>query len=131
MYCSVKIVLYFQKHTDASVFVINDTFSGYCCNDKLSADHVIADACVHFGPACLTCSDSLPTFYMFSKTLIDVDEFCEAFYKKFQDFTAKILIFYDTSFAYCIGKYYFYPLQIKYWLKSQPKSLQDRNFELS
>ncbi|XP_058808392.1 2-(3-amino-3-carboxypropyl)histidine synthase subunit 2 [Phymastichus coffea] len=102
----IELVLYLQKHTNASFFVINDTGYQNCCNDKLLANHVEAEACVHFGHACLTSSNNLPTFYVFPKNTIDVNKFCKAFYKQFQDLTMKVLLFYDVSYAHCIEDIY-------------------------
>lgn len=35
-------------------YILADTSYGSCCVDEIAADHVKADAIVHFGPSCLS-----------------------------------------------------------------------------
>ena len=101
---SSEITLYLQNYSDAIIYLIGDRVYENCCNDRLSAQHIQADAAVHFGHACLSCDSELPTYYIFTKQNLLLNEFCEEFCKYFEDKTKRILFFYDTSFAYSIGK---------------------------
>ena len=101
---SVEITTYLQKNSNAFLYIIGDSAYENCCNDKLSADHIEADACVHFGHACLSCTSQLPTFYVFPKQNLSIYTFCNKFYQYFGNEAKNILLFYDISFAHLIGK---------------------------
>jgi len=37
-----------------SLFILADTTYGQCCVDEVAAEHVEAQAIIHYGPACLS-----------------------------------------------------------------------------
>ncbi|KAF7305490.1 2-(3-amino-3-carboxypropyl)histidine synthase subunit 2 [Mycena chlorophos] len=45
-----------------------------CCVDEVAAQHVDADAMVHYGYACMSKTSRLPVIYVFGKKKIDVDD---------------------------------------------------------
>ncbi|KAJ7641509.1 putative diphthamide synthesis protein-domain-containing protein [Roridomyces roridus] len=47
---------------------------GSCCVDEVAAQHVDADAMVHYGYACMSQTSRLPVIYVFGKKLIDVND---------------------------------------------------------
>ncbi|KAL7540072.1 hypothetical protein ACHAWF_006586 [Thalassiosira exigua] len=47
------------------VFVLGDATYGSCCPDEVSADHLNAEAIVHYGHACLSPAESIPVVYAF------------------------------------------------------------------
>src|SRR5205085_7855469 len=46
--------------------ILADTSYGACCVDEIAAEHVDADAVVHYGRACLSPTARLPVIYGFS-----------------------------------------------------------------
>ncbi|KAJ7485139.1 putative diphthamide synthesis protein-domain-containing protein [Mycena galericulata] len=56
------------------LYVLADTSYGSCCVDEVAAQHVDADAMVHYGHACMSQTSRLPVIYVFGKKPIDVDD---------------------------------------------------------
>ncbi len=52
--------------------ILGDTSYGECCVDEVAAEHVGADAVVHFGHACMTPTERLPVLFVFTVAHIDV-----------------------------------------------------------
>ncbi|KAH9975018.1 putative diphthamide synthesis protein-domain-containing protein [Lactifluus volemus] len=57
---------------DRELYVLADTSYGSCCVDEVSAQHVDADAVIHYGHACMSKNYRLPVIYVFGKAPIDV-----------------------------------------------------------
>ncbi|XP_011495599.1 PREDICTED: diphthamide biosynthesis protein 2 [Ceratosolen solmsi marchali] len=106
MHHAVEIILNLQKYSSAFLYVIGDTSYDNCCIDKLTVNRFEADACIHFGHACLSCTNHLPTFHVFQKKYFDIELFCKEFNEYFKDESKEILLFYDTSFTYIIEHIY-------------------------
>ncbi|KAF5319467.1 hypothetical protein D9619_008779 [Psilocybe cf. subviscida] len=51
------------------IYVLADTSYGRCCVDEVAAQHVNADALVHYGHACMTLTSRLPVLYVFGQKL--------------------------------------------------------------
>ncbi|KAF8173315.1 putative diphthamide synthesis protein-domain-containing protein [Pholiota molesta] len=64
-----------QKDTEREpeLYVLADTSYGSCCVDEVAAQHVNADALVHYGYACMTLTSRLPVIYVFGRQKLDVD----------------------------------------------------------
>ncbi|EIM84817.1 diphthamide biosynthesis protein [Stereum hirsutum FP-91666 SS1] len=56
------------------LYVLADTSYGSCCADEVAAQHVDADAIVHFGHACMSKTYRIPVLYVFGKKKIDVQD---------------------------------------------------------
>ncbi|CAN0099441.1 unnamed protein product, partial [Sphacelaria rigidula] len=57
------------------IFVTGDTSYGSCCVDEVSAQHLKADAIVHYGRACLSpTNSSVPVLYVFGRGSVDVQD---------------------------------------------------------
>ncbi|KAJ7230710.1 putative diphthamide synthesis protein-domain-containing protein [Mycena pura] len=56
------------------LYVLADTSYGSCCVDEVAAQHVDADAVVHYGHACMSQTSRLPVIYVFGKKLIHLDD---------------------------------------------------------
>ncbi|CAL1702605.1 unnamed protein product [Somion occarium] len=56
------------------LYVLADTSYGSCCVDEVAAQHVDADAMVHYGHACMSQTSRLPVIYVFGKKEIDTDD---------------------------------------------------------
>ncbi|XP_014204286.2 2-(3-amino-3-carboxypropyl)histidine synthase subunit 2 [Copidosoma floridanum] len=103
---SVKIVSKLKKNSSALIFTVGNTVHQNCCNDVLSIDHLKLDAYIHIGNACFSCNNDLPTFYIFPKQEICIDEFCKTFVNHFGNETENILLYYDVKYAHVIVKIY-------------------------
>lgn len=85
------------------VFILGDTSYGSCCVDEVTAQHVNADAIIHFGHACLSVTDRLKVLYIFEKYPLDVERFVCEFTNNFQKHENVILL-YDVAYEHCISK---------------------------
>ncbi|KAI0084566.1 diphthamide biosynthesis protein [Irpex rosettiformis] len=56
------------------LYVLADTSYGSCCVDEVAAQHVEADAMVHYGHACMSQTSRLPVVYVFGRRSIDIDD---------------------------------------------------------
>lgn len=56
------------------LYVLADTSYGSCCADEVAAQHVDADAILHYGHACMSKTYRLPVIYVFGKKPIDVTD---------------------------------------------------------
>ncbi|BFZ55349.1 Diphthamide biosynthesis protein 2 [Savitreella phatthalungensis] len=54
-------------------YVLGDTSYGSCCVDEVAAEHIGADAIVHYGRSCLSPTSRLPVIYVFGKHELDLD----------------------------------------------------------
>lgn len=75
-----------------------------CCVDEISAEHVSADAIIHFGHACLSPTKRLPVLHIFGKQIIRIQDVTDAFRKLFADKKRYIIILYEVMYSYAIGK---------------------------
>lgn len=99
------IGIYLQKYSDASIYTVSSSAPDSCCGDQLSADHIQADACIHFGHTCLSFTKGIPTLYIFLKQYLDTSKFCKKFLNYFKNKSEKMLLFYDVAFAHAVGKF--------------------------
>ena len=107
MKLSVRTSLFLKKHLKGvKVFIIGDPTVENCCIDNLNAQHVNADALIHFGHACLTTTKHLPTFYVFAKENLNLEDFYNKFEAYFDDKNEQILLFYDTDISHIIENIY-------------------------
>ncbi|KAF9467555.1 putative diphthamide synthesis protein-domain-containing protein [Collybia nuda] len=53
------------------LYVLADTSYGSCCVDEVAAQHVDADAMVHYGYACMSQTSRLPVIYVFGQKEVD------------------------------------------------------------
>ncbi|KAI3638935.1 hypothetical protein MIR68_003433 [Amoeboaphelidium protococcarum] len=64
--------------------ILADTSYGNCCADEVAAQHIDAQAIIHFGEACLSPTTRLPVLYVFSddstaggqQSQLSIDEIC-------------------------------------------------------
>ncbi|KZP23593.1 diphthamide biosynthesis protein [Athelia psychrophila] len=57
---------------DRELYILADTTYGSCCVDDVAAQHVDADAIVHYGHACLSAHPSVPVIYIFGHRPLDI-----------------------------------------------------------
>ncbi|XP_065670092.1 2-(3-amino-3-carboxypropyl)histidine synthase subunit 2 [Hydra vulgaris] len=102
------IVSKIEKLTCNKVYVLADTSYGNCCVDEVAASHIQADAIIHYGHSCLSVTEKTPTFYVFGRSKLNLDDFSLCTNKLFTE--NKVLLLYDV-------KYYHYVEAIKDLLK--------------
>ncbi|TFY77933.1 hypothetical protein EWM64_g6075 [Hericium alpestre] len=73
---SVPIYRRLKREIDEGqeLYVLADTSYGSCCADEVAAQHVDADAMIHYGHACMSKTYRLPVIYVFGKKQIDIDD---------------------------------------------------------
>ncbi|XP_049947360.1 2-(3-amino-3-carboxypropyl)histidine synthase subunit 2 [Schistocerca serialis cubense] len=101
---SVDVSLKLQKLlAHNQVFILGDTSYGSCCVDEVTAQHVNADAIIHFGHACLSLTDRIPVLHIFEKYSLDIEQFVCEFTNNFQKHENLILL-YDVAYEHCISR---------------------------
>ena len=83
----------------AKLYILADTSYGACCVDEIAAEHVNADAVVHYGRACLSPTTRIPVIHVFTKQPLPeqprlIKEF-ENYYKNHQQ---KIILMADVTY---------------------------------
>jgi diphthamide biosynthesis protein 2 len=79
--------------------ILADTSYGACCVDEIAAEHVEADAVVHYGRACLSPTARLPAVHVFTTRHLDLSKVVECFKGTFSDKSSKILVTADVTYA--------------------------------
>lgn len=75
-----------------------------CCVDEIAAEHVAADAIIHFGHACLSFTKRFPVLYIFGRAPIDVPNVVSTFKECLPDVTRPVIIYYEVMFQHAISK---------------------------
>ncbi|KAF8320686.1 diphthamide biosynthesis protein [Clavulina sp. PMI_390] len=84
-------------------YVMADTTYGSCCVDEVAAQHVDADAVVHYGHACLSPTTRLPSFYVFPRKAIDAVACAEALrdaHRNLEQQPTSLVIILDLAYHY-------------------------------
>ncbi|EPY50665.1 diphthamide biosynthesis protein [Schizosaccharomyces cryophilus OY26] len=97
---SGRVASLISKQVDANIQILADTNYGSCCVDEVAAEHMSADAIVHYGRACLSPTSRLPLLYVFGRLPINVDKMITSFTEKFP-LDSPILLVSDTRWYYC------------------------------
>ena len=83
------------------LFILGDTSYGACCVDEVAAEHVDADAIVHYGRACLSPTSRLPVIYVFTRQPLDrLDDLFENFQTTYPEKDQKIVVMADVTYQY-------------------------------
>ncbi len=95
----VKTELSPAQSITAKLYILADTSYGACCVDEIAAEHVNADAVVHYGRACLSPTARIPVIHVFTKQPLPeqprlIKEF-ENYYKNRQQ---KIILMADVTY---------------------------------
>lgn len=94
-------------------FIIGDTSYGACCADEVAAQHLNADAIVHYGPTCLSPTARLPVIHVFGRRVLRPDpqavaaSIAGALRRQNEevggaDPVARALLFYDLGYAHAV-----------------------------
>jgi diphthamide biosynthesis protein 2 len=79
--------------------ILADTSYGTCCVDEVAAEHVDADAVVHYGRSCLSPTARLPVIYVFTHKALPLEPVVRAFKETYPDPTTKVVIAADVTFV--------------------------------
>lgn len=72
--------------------------------DEVAAEHVGAEALVHYGPACLSPSRKLPVLHVFGRQQLDVMCCAETFQELYPDLQAHVVVLSDVVYSHAIGE---------------------------
>ncbi|GJJ73355.1 diphthamide biosynthesis protein 2 [Entomortierella parvispora] len=94
-----------RDQTGSAVFILADTSYGSCCVDEVAAQHISADAIIHYGRSCQSPTSRLPVIYVFGKQPVDVQD-CAATFDGFfgKDKAQKAVLMYDVIYSHCIDQ---------------------------
>ncbi|KAI6014347.1 putative diphthamide synthesis protein-domain-containing protein [Pisolithus marmoratus] len=106
---SVPIYRLLKQRVDEGqeMYVLADTSYGSCCVDEVAAQHVDADAMVHYGHACLSQTSRLPVIYVFGRKPIDVDSCAKQVVDVIvsnDESVSSVLIRHDVAYSYRAGE---------------------------
>ncbi|XP_061860043.1 2-(3-amino-3-carboxypropyl)histidine synthase subunit 2 [Colius striatus] len=93
-----------EAATGAEMYVLGDTTYGSCCVDEVAAEHVGAEAVLHYGPACLSPCGKLPVLHVFGQQPLDVGRCAEAFRDLYPDRQSRVVVLSDVVYAHAMGE---------------------------
>ncbi|PCH34780.1 diphthamide biosynthesis protein [Wolfiporia cocos MD-104 SS10] len=86
------------------LYVLADTSYGSCCVDEVAAQHVSADAMVHYGHACMSQTSRLPVIYVFGKRDLNIPDCVERLFKSLHNSSNPdphaIVLRHDVTYAH-------------------------------
>ncbi|KAF9971481.1 Diphthamide biosynthesis protein 2 [Actinomortierella ambigua] len=96
-----------RNETGSGVYILADTSYGSCCVDEVAAQHIAADAIIHYGRSCQSPTSRLPVIYVFGKQPVDVSDCAKSFDELFQSNKSQgIILMFDVVYAHCIDDLY-------------------------
>ncbi|EGG10634.1 uncharacterized protein MELLADRAFT_33611 [Melampsora larici-populina 98AG31] len=123
------------------IYLMADTTYGSCCVDCLAAQHVAAQAIVHYGPACLTTIANLAVYYVLPRLPLDDSSILQVATELYSGFKAslerdkdtedgkelQLVLMYDVGYHWKVGKSFtlhssFCCSQIKHLDKHRPNA---------
>ncbi|XP_062437396.1 2-(3-amino-3-carboxypropyl)histidine synthase subunit 2 [Rhea pennata] len=93
-----------EAATGAEMYILGDTTYGSCCVDEVAAEHVGAEALVHYGPACLSPCRKLPVLHIFGRQPLDVERCMEVFRELYPDQQSCVVVLSDVVYAHAMGE---------------------------
>jgi diphthamide biosynthesis protein 2 len=88
-----------EAQTPVKLMILGDTSYGSCCVDEIAAEHIDADAVVHYGRACLSPTARLPVVHIYTQRDIDYDDAMGFFRNAFPSPDAKVVVTADMPYA--------------------------------
>ncbi|KAL9635700.1 MAG: hypothetical protein Q9164_003297 [Protoblastenia rupestris] len=88
-----------EQIPETRLYILGDTSYGACCVDEIAAEHVDADAIVHYGRACLSPTARLPVIYVFTvQSPPNISKTVGDFADVFEDKDQKVILMTDLSY---------------------------------
>lgn len=94
-------------------FILGDTSYGECCVDEVAAEHLAAHLVVHYGPACLSSTRTLPALYVFPSFRFERPAHATLRFKHAvasllaRDDVGRIVVMYDVELFQCFRNGFF------------------------
>ncbi|CAF9915427.1 Diphthamide biosynthesis protein 2 [Imshaugia aleurites] len=86
-------------------YILADTSYGACCVDEIAAQHINADAVVHYGRACLSPTARIPVIHIFTvQQFQDQSSLIRDFEEFYVDPQAKVILMADVTYQDHLGK---------------------------
>lgn len=79
--------------------ILADTSYGSCCVDEIAAEHVEAEAVVHYGRACLSPTARLPVVHVFTEMDLNQKACVDAFIEAFPGRSTKVILTGDMPYS--------------------------------
>ncbi|EMP34177.1 Diphthamide biosynthesis protein 2 [Chelonia mydas] len=76
----------------------------HCCVDEVAAEHVGAEAVVHYGPACLSPCRKLLVLHVFGRQPLDTERCAGAFRELYPDRQSHVVVLSDVVYAHALGE---------------------------
>ncbi|KAL9127428.1 MAG: hypothetical protein Q9217_003697 [Psora testacea] len=90
-----------EQTTEIRLYILGDTSYGACCVDEIAAEHVNADAVVHYGRTCLSPTARLSVIYVFTvQPLPNLPKLLEDFEDFYGDKDMNIILMADVTYQY-------------------------------
>ncbi len=90
-----------EKLPAVRLYILADTSYGACCVDEIAAEHISADAVIHYGRACLSPTAKMPVIHIFTiQPLQDQSSLIQDFEDFYVDHQAKVLLMADVTYQY-------------------------------
>ncbi|GBM70298.1 2-(3-amino-3-carboxypropyl)histidine synthase subunit 2 [Araneus ventricosus] len=99
---AVAVSLNLEEMTERQTFILSDMSHESCCVDEVSAEHISADAVIHYGHSCLSPIKQFPVLYVFGKQVIDIQDTADAFQNIFPDKKSLVILLYEVFYSYVI-----------------------------
>lgn len=88
------------RHDESfKLFILADTSYGACCVDEIAAEHVDAEAVVHYGRACLSPTARLPVVHVFTTRKLEISAVVDAFLETYQDKETDVIIMAELPYT--------------------------------
>lgn len=88
-----------EKPPAVRLYILADTSYGACCVDEIAAEHVNADAVVHYGRACLSPTTRIPVIHIFTiQQLHDQSSLIQDFEDYYVNDQAKVILMADVTY---------------------------------
>ncbi|KAL9102744.1 MAG: hypothetical protein Q9163_002141 [Psora crenata] len=92
-----------ERSSEPRLYILGDTSYGACCVDEVAAEHVNADAVVHYGRACLSPTARLPVIYVFTvQPLRNIPKIVEDFENAYNDKAQKVILMADLPYQHVL-----------------------------
>ncbi|VDB98256.1 unnamed protein product [Peniophora sp. CBMAI 1063] len=93
---------------DRELYVLADTSYGSCCADEVAAQHVDAEAIVHFGHACMSKTYRMPVIYVFGKKDLNPTDAAQQLVKALKDgghgdLPQRVVLRHDVAYIHLAG----------------------------
>lgn len=96
---AVETELHSTQSMAVRLYILADTSYGACCVDEIAAEHVNADAVVHYGRACLSPTARIPVIHVFTKQpLPERPRLIEEFQNFYNNRQQKVILMTDVTY---------------------------------